>query len=308
MKNICKSELKRLDVEKFMNTCAVIVSFNPDKRLSENVNSLSRQVDKIIIVDNGSNSAAQLLLRDLEGNATILYNKSNLGLATALNQGVQLALSATPLWIITFDQDSIAPTGFMENLISTYESCPYAEQVALIGAIYQDQVSGQIVSMATSSTTSPYQPIMYTWTSGCLMKASVFSSVGYFRDDFFIDCIDVEYCLRCQSHGLKVIESNKAVLLHNLGQPIQKWFLGRSYTVRNYSPLRRYYNARNRIRVYLEYGSVYPTWVLKDVSTYVMQLLKMIVLEDKRWLKLRRVLYGFRDGFRNKGGAYPTYE
>lgn len=289
-----------------MQTIAIIVTFNPDARLIENVNSLLTQVDQIIIVDNGSGESGLSILQTLHRNVTVLYNKANLGLATALNQAARLAVSKNPIWILTFDQDSVAPEGFVNSLITTYEACPYANEVAIVGPVYKDQVTGRLLSVGEIPSPTPCQVVPYTWTSGCLMKASIFDSVGYFRDEFFIDYIDVEYCLRCQRYGFRTIVASSALLLHNQGAPAWKRFLGRRVIVNEYSPLRRYYNARNRIIVYMENLFSLPKWVVGDIYLYSKQLAKMMILEDARWLKLRWVLRGIRDGFLRRGGAYTN--
>jgi rhamnosyltransferase len=287
-----------------MNVTAVIVTYNPGEQLVQNLAKLQPQVTHIIIIDNGSSETSKAGLSTLDPAITILFNETNLGLATALNQGVRAALAKGARWIVTFDQDSIATTDFVKNLLAAYESCSYATQVMLVGPTYQDQTSGEITSMGNDKSLPLYQPIIYTWTSGCLMKASVFEEIGYFRDDFFVDYIDIEYCLRCQKYGFKLIESKGAVLLHNLGQPTQKKFLGKSYTTSNHSPLRRYYNARNRTRVYFEYWDSHASWILGDLSIYIRQLLKLFFLERQRWVKFVYVLRGIKDGLTSKGGKY----
>ncbi len=281
-----------------MKVAAVIVTYNPGEELTKNIAALQSQVDHIIVVDNGSSKPPD------DSSITFLHNTINLGLATALNQGVRLALELHAQWIITFDQDSIATPSFIRGLFAAYEACPYAAEVMLVGSTYQDPTSGEIVSLADDKSSSSFRPATYTWTSGCLMNASVFKAVGYFRDDFFIDYIDIEYCLRCQKHGFKLLESAQAVLLHNVGQPTRRRFLGKLYSTSNHSALRRYYSARNRTRVYIEYWGSHRLWILKDLRIYLKQLRDILLVEEQRWLKLSYVLRGIRDGLRNKGGKY----
>ncbi len=286
-----------------MHICAIIVTFNPDERLSKNVESLLTQVDTVIIVDN--HSANQDLLQGLAENTQTIYNSQNVGLATALNQGVRLALELGAQWIITFDQDSLAPPTFLADLLAAYETCPYREQVAMIGPVYKDQVSGVLTSHAVNDDSYLYRPILRTLTSGALTKASVFQNIGLFKDSFFIDYIDTEYCLRCLKHGYKLIEATNAVLLHNLGQPKHHQILGKSFYATNYSPLRRYYNTRNRILVYKSYGRLQPRWVMQDGYSFVVELLKMLLAEQQRHLKLRQTLKGVWHGLLGREGPLP---
>ena len=77
-------------------TLGLIVTFNPSPDFFERLNSFFIQLNHIIIVDNGSNLEMCHLLK-LEAqkqnfSLTILFNKTNLGIATALNQGFQWAI------------------------------------------------------------------------------------------------------------------------------------------------------------------------------------------------------------------------
>lgn len=295
-----------------MRICTVIVTFNPDERLSKNVESLLTQVDDIIIVDNASVNKDFLQgltnnveLRKVEaGKIQTILNSKNVGLATALNQGVRQALELNAQWILTFDQDSVAPSNFVRDLLAAYEACPYREQVAMIGPVYKDQVSGVLTSHAVAHESVMYRPILRTLTSGALTNASVFQKIGLFKDEFFIDYIDTEYCLRCVKHGYKLIEAPRAVLLHNLGNPEQRRILGKTFYTTHYSALRRYYNTRNRTIVYKRYWRLQPSWVLKDIYSFIVETTKMLLAEKERPRKFMYTLKGFWHGLLGRGGSY----
>ena len=91
------------------NTCSVIVTYNPDDSLINNVRRIASFSYKVIIVDNGSNEV-DALFRSLQAeisNLRVVVNASNLGIAKALNIGIKSALEFAPKWIFTFDQDSL---------------------------------------------------------------------------------------------------------------------------------------------------------------------------------------------------------
>jgi rhamnosyltransferase len=276
---------------------AVIVSYNPGNQLYQNVAALSSQVEKIIIVDNAS--ANKHVFSPFQKPIEIIYNSHNVGLATALNQGVERALELNAQWILTFDQDSVSSTNFVQDLLKGYESCITKHKVALVGPIYKDQVSGVITSYGLSG-----REVIYKLTSGTLFRADILHIVGLFRDGFFIDYIDIEYCLRCKKLGYKVLESSEATLLHNLGQPSHHFILGRQFRTTNHSPLRRYYNARNRVIVYREYSRLEPHWVLKDCSSFSLEIIKMLLAEKQRGTKLRYIMRGIWHGLLKREGPY----
>ena len=75
---------------------AIIISYNPDNNLLDSVNLLENQVEKIIIVDNGSKKEKVKeinLIRDInKEKIEVIFNEENLGIATALNIGVKEGL------------------------------------------------------------------------------------------------------------------------------------------------------------------------------------------------------------------------
>jgi rhamnosyltransferase len=68
---------------------------------------------------------------------TVKYNPTNVEIAAALNQGVRYALDRGYEWVATFDQDSLAPSHFIQTMLAEYESFTEQELVAIIASKYQ---------------------------------------------------------------------------------------------------------------------------------------------------------------------------
>lgn len=71
-----------------MKYIAGIVLYNPDLgRLKENIESICKQVDKVILIDNGSDNIREIedLIKEYL-NCILLKNGENMGIAYALNQ------------------------------------------------------------------------------------------------------------------------------------------------------------------------------------------------------------------------------
>ena len=87
---------------------ALIVTFNPLPDFFSTFDTFYFQFEQIIIVDNGSDSKTRRLLeietQKQNRSLTILFNESNLGIATALNQGFRWALTAQRLNVHTFER------------------------------------------------------------------------------------------------------------------------------------------------------------------------------------------------------------
>jgi rhamnosyltransferase len=286
-------------------TCAVFVSYHPDPSFLSNIRAVVPQVGATIIVDNGSTgAAADIVARAAElPKVRVIHCGENLGLGAALNIGVAEARSRGCEWIVTFDQDSSAPAGYVDELISAINSYERRERVAVVGPVYVDQGTGLRTSFARSSAGNIAR-VETTLTSGSLVRASVFDVVGPFDEGFFIDYLDIEFCLRCAMHGYDVIQASAARLGHNLGRSVVRRVLWKKFGVTNHSALRRYYIARNRLAVYRRYASRRPGWVIRDVYSFVREVAKFLCFEDDRRAKAAATLRGVRDGIRGVTGPH----
>ena len=63
------------------------------------------------------------------------------------------------------------------------------------------------------------------YVSGCcmLIKKEVFDKIGFFDEKFFLNFEDVDFCLRAQKAGFKLVINPQAVILHNLNEQ-RSWF------------------------------------------------------------------------------------
>src|SRR5277367_2887275 len=75
--------------------CAVLVTYHPDSELPARLSRMAPQVGALVIVDNGSAETELRMLRELAADPRIhlILNFENLGVARALNLGVQRAAS-----------------------------------------------------------------------------------------------------------------------------------------------------------------------------------------------------------------------
>src|SRR5258708_4061614 len=73
--------------------CAVVVTYFPDEKLLDRLQKIQQQVDRVVVVDNGSSGESAESLRTAEQklHLEVIRNAENLGIATALNQGVRQA-------------------------------------------------------------------------------------------------------------------------------------------------------------------------------------------------------------------------
>lgn len=288
------------------SVCGVVVTYNPDSAIIENVRSVAAQVAEVIVVDNGSFENSRQVLTEVEaiGNVTVIYNRENLGIATALNSGVRYAREKNYSWLATFDQDSEASGGFIESLLAALNTCSFKEDVALIAPRYRDKETGILASYGGDCNGPPYVETDSIITSGNIVRMDVFDAVGVFDDELFIDAVDHDFCLRLRKKGFRILISCRTELGHRIGAMELHHILGRQYKSSNHPPLRRYYNARNRITIYKRYAATFPGWVLTDLCKWLREIAGIMLLEKDAAVKLTAIAKGVVHGFAGRSGKF----
>lgn len=285
---------------------AIIVSYNPDNNLLDSVNLLINQVEKIIIVDNGSkdkNKKDINLIKDIDSKKiNIIFNEENLGIATALNIGVKQALNGGYDWILTMDQDSKASSNMIEKMLEVYNNIDKNERDNIL-SIFPNFVDERVQSIEENSNMSSYEYVDADITSGNLLKAEVFDKVGFFDDSLFIDLVDTDFCMRLNEKNIKMIKVRDAILYHSLGesQSVKSGFL--KFNTSNHSALRRYYMTRNRFYTWEKYKDLNSFTLNRDKKLFKKEFVKIILGEKDKVNKIRMVFKGYKDykkGIRGK--------
>ena len=282
--------------------CAVFVSYNPEKTFVDNINQLIDQVSEVLIIDNNSSRDSKLWFKELDKHPKIkiIYNESNLGIATALNQGVSYAIKSSYEWLVTFDQDTPISDGFIDSLFVCYDSVLSKQDVAIIAPMY-------IIDLPTNDhlvNTNCYRYVKSTLTSGSLMKISAVKNIGLFDEDLFIDWVDHEYCMKARAAKYTIVQSTHTFLTHAPGDLQQHILFNLRVHTSNHSTLRRYYMYRNRVICYKRYFVFDPAFIFYDFLVGLNELIKMIFFEEKKVSKTLMVLTGIKDGIFNKTGIY----
>lgn len=274
---------------------AIIVSYNPDSNLFDSINLLLNQVEKVIIVDNGSKEKYVKYIKSInEDKIEIILNKENLGIATALNIGIRKALENGYEWILTMDQDSKASPDMVKKMFNVYNSINREERKDIL-SIFPNFVDERIQSIEENSNMNSYEYVDADITSGNLLRKEVFEKVGFFDDSLFIDLVDTDFCMRLNEKGIKMIKIRDAVLYHSLGESKTiKGILG-SFNTSNHSALRRYYMTRNRFYIWEKYKGLNSFTLNRDKKLFKKEFVKIILGEKDKVNKIKMVLRGYKD-------------
>jgi rhamnosyltransferase len=247
---------------------------------------------------------------------TLQRNKNNLGLGVALNQGIKLAVEAGFPWILTLDQDSRPAAGMLPALLEAYHSSPGADSIALIAPVLKDEtIAYRYRSLIAPNRwffrrqtcdTGVLEDVLMVLHSGALHNARVLEGLGGFREDFFIDYLDTEYCLRARLAGFRILVACEARIQHRLGDRQRRRLGPFTLFPTFHSPQRWYTISRNRIAMLRLYMRRLPNWFFFEISSSLFIILRMLLLEDHRGLKLKALVRGTMDGLRRRMGPIPA--
>jgi rhamnosyltransferase len=296
------------------DVAALVVTYLPDAAVTERLDLLMEQFTRLVIVDNGSDEASRGSIEDYADRAgvSLLCNSSNLGIATALNQGLRELAAEGFRWVVTFDQDSRIRPGFVDAMLISLNAQADPAQVALIGAnrIDPDNVIEHrwlrprhmfpFFERVTCEEAS--KGVTLVITSGTLTSIAAFEALGGFRDELFIDMVDNEYCLRAGEHGYAILVSCGAELTHKVGDKTRSSAMGVGYSATHHGPLRKYYLFRNSVPVMRKYARSQPHWLIYHVLALSEVMLGIILSEKHKVQKLKACALGIVDGLKGEAG------
>lgn len=283
------------------NTCAVVITYFPDDDISSRLHRIQRQLPSIIIVDNASSKHCLSILKKFSVSPKIklLENSENAGIAKALNQAASLAIESGFSWILTLDQDTIIHEHMFDELTAIYKSGGYSSP--LIGSNYWDTLRSKQFIECTPQSGLTFIEQRTLITSGTLMRLDLFESIGSFREDYFIDSVDHEYCLRARANNFSVVISCKNLMSHSIGMTGSRTS---RFQVFEHPPARKYYIARNTLVTLKDYFTREPIWAIRQLLRLAVEFTSIILFEQDKKNKAYAFMRGIRDGLKNKMGCY----
>jgi rhamnosyltransferase len=279
--------------------CAIVVTHHPDSAFPERIATLLPQVGGVVVVDNASNPEAMAMLRRLaqQDRMGLIENATNEGVARGLNQGAEYAKAHGFSWFITFDQDSWARPQLIESLRLVCAALGEAglDRLGVLGANHIDGYTGKLF-VDPGETVASYIECKRVITAGSLMSVQAYDTIGPFRDDFFIDDIDHEYCLRARSKGFRVLLALAPHLVHSVGhRQVTRVLPGIRVVTVNHAPFRWYTIVRNRLIIVREYAGREPSWTASRAFNLVVKCARTLAFEKERLDKARCMALGLAD-------------
>jgi len=281
------------------NTCAVVVTYFPDSGFEQRLQNMEAQFARVVVVDNASTGSSATRLEALMSapGRHWIRNPDNAGIAQALNQGLAFADAQGCQWAVTFDQDSEISADLLATLASVWRSAPGENNI--FGVNYWNRhherfrVNGKPGQVALVRKT--------VITSGMMLPLALVKSIGGFREDYFIDSVDHEFCLRARAHGGQVFITCRSLMVHGFGETSRRRGF-RFAAIDHYGPVRKYYTARNMLVTAMNFWRREPLWVLRQFARLSVDAAGIIFFESGKSKKLAAFRRGIADALSGKMG------
>lgn len=281
----------------------ILVLYNPNKALLFSaIDSIIGQIDRLWISDN---SPQAILTEDTfrQYGEKVIYRQmaGNVGIAAAQNVGLQYAIDTGFEYIYYLDQDSISPSGIIEQLKSDLQMLE--SNGTVVAAIGPRPVNRQDNKEYRGSVNKGkyFAPgitrVSELMSSASLIRVENFRKAGLMESDLFIDAVDFEWCWRAKENfGGQCFISEKCRLSHQLGEG-DKFFIVRK--VRTPTPFRVYYQFRNYFWLLpRKYVPFY--WKLSNGIKYFIKLFYYPIFLSPRSAYFKRIMSGINAGLFKK--------
>jgi rhamnosyltransferase len=290
-------------MERKIGGCVIL--YNPDASVVSNIATYCHALDVLYVIDNSPTQVMEQVGRitALSGRIRYAWMGENIGLAAALNRAGRLAVDEGCGWLLTMDQDSRFSGREPDDLIAGIG--PLESRFGNIGII------GPLHLVSDHFALQPeerYTEIRYTMTSGNLLNLAAAGVTGPFEEKLFIDCVDMDYCLRLRKAGFRIVQDNRVRLQHSLGDFDTRSILGLKVGLSNHNPVRRYYITRNKIYVLANYFWFDTRFCWLVIRSMVGDTLRIIFFEKHKWEKLGAIFTGLRDALIHRYGKYAGKE
>jgi len=271
-------------------TLAAIVTHNPNiALLLQNILSICEQVDKVLVIDNGSSNLTQIESLQVKANFQVKALNRNTGIAYALQIGLDIAQKENYQFLLTMDQDSffIDPCHSIARMSEIFK---FHEKIAVVGPTLQ-LANALITEKSECDLSSEVDMVI---TSGALCDVKKLCQIGGVNIELFIDAVDHDLCYRLRREGYMIRKINTVHLSHELGQMKRHRLLWKKPYSTHHSAFRLYYMGRNYkycIREFIDVPEV------KNMLQFFKHKKIMILLFEKHKLKkLRALRKGFKEG------------
>ena len=270
---------------------------------------LSSGIRQVALWSNAPRSAedqSQLRALGLEE----LGDSANVGVGRALNGIAQWAISQDCEAAIAFDQDSLITEPSLRALILEFDHLSRARGVTskvaglgprlLDASGHQPLIHYRPYDLIRRPITFPIeglepQPTDHLITSAMVFGLDAYKAIGPFQEDYFIDMIDLEWCLRARAKGFELLVSQVSTMRQRIGLQTRV-ILGRSLFV--HPPRRNRTLIRNSIWM-IRSAPMSHRRRINEMIHLVLRIIHVVLTGDQRIHRIKQITRGLMQGIFN---------
>jgi len=275
----------------------VVILYNPTLDVINNIKSYIDPLEHLYIIDN-SETTNDWIEQSFFRISKVEYinNQENQGVAKALNITAEKAIEAGYKYLLTMDQDSSFKEGSLEELLSDIGD----DNAGIYSPFHKNKF------YTNPPTHNGLEVVSDVMTSGNIINLIAIKQVGYFKEDYFIDYVDIEYCMRLRTNGFKVIRNNDSILIHNEANLEREKIFGKTVYPPNHSATRWYYKIRNYLYLKKKYIKDFPDYFEVENLNIRNNMIKVLLFEKYKFAKFHMMLKGLIHYYRNIKGKMPV--
>lgn len=269
---------------------------------------------EVVICENGGPEAydrlASAIARELAAGQRVraICAPENLGFAGGVNLCIEAASDVDAWWVLNPDTEPADDA--LSAMVARLErgDCEAVGSVLVMdGAVIQSLggrwrwLFARAVSLGFGRPLAELAVLSadierrqnYLNGASMLITRAFWNAVGPMREDYFLYCEEVEWCLRARGLGLGLGFAPDAVVLHHQGTTT-----GKPSDVRRQGRLPVYLNERNRLLVTRDLAPA----LLPIAALMALPLIFLRFARRRAWRQLGYALEGWRAGLRNERG------
>ena len=294
-----------------MKISVITPNYNGSKYLKNYFNSLALEkeyIKEIIIVDNGSSDDSILNIKKLAGdlgfNFKIIENKSNLGFAKAINQGIKISSSK---FVYLLNNDVEIEKGAISTLINfisdkddvfslSSKMIQYNNRNLIDDAGDEYTLFGWTKKAGNNVSIDKYnenREIFASCAGAALYRKEIFNEIGFFDENFVSYVEDIDLGFRSQIFGYKNYYVANSIVYH----------IGSATSGSKYNEFKIKISARNNVWLIYKNFTI-PLKIINILFLIVGFLVKYLFFLKKGYGNI--YLKGIKEGLNNRDKIKKT--
>lgn len=287
---------------------AVVVLWQPQPEHVDHLERVRTACRHLIAVDNSPRADAALHARLRANGIEVVHNANRGGISGAYNVGARALFGAGRRVVFLLDQDSQLGADFFAGMM---RACARAgRDDFIIGPKVFEVNLGRYLPVFSPEARLPKPeriderseglvPTLFVISSGSAVSAAAFARIGEFREDYFIEYVDIEYGMRATRNGVPVLVNAEVEMRQQVGEYVKRGIFSTS----NHVAWRRYYASRNAVHALRSNASRWSIhWLIELLTLH--QVACVLVCEQHKLRKVVAIAVGYFDGLFGKLGTF----